>query len=123
MTVAPCACSSPTWSRSAARSCWSSSTATSTAPWARPKPAAGPAPTVACLVGLSFTRLGTMGGAGDVEGERQGGGSHGEMPVFGMTAPGAGAAMAMRIYFDRYGGGPEQLAAIPIAFRKHARLN
>jgi acetyl-CoA acetyltransferase len=40
-----------------------------------------------------------------------------------MTAPGAGAAMSMRIYFHRYGGGPEELAAVPLAIRKHARLN
>ena len=85
--------------------------------------AAGLADYVACLVGLSFTRLGMMGGPTDVEGDRQGGGSHGEVPYYGMTAPGGGAAMSMRRYFDRYGGGPEDLAAVPMALRKHARLN
>lgn len=84
---------------------------------------AGLADYVACLVGLSFTGLGTMGGPTDVEGERQGGGSHGEVPHYGMTAPGGGAAMSMRIYFDRYGGGPKDLGAVPMAIRKHARLN
>ena len=85
--------------------------------------AAGLADYVACVVGLSFTRLGMMGGPTDVEGERQGGGSHGEVPYYGLTAPGGGAAMSMRRYFDRYGGGPAELAAVPIALRKHARLN
>lgn len=83
----------------------------------------GLADVVACIVGISFTSLGTLGGPGDEEGFRQGGGSHGETPHYGMTAPGGGAAMAARVYFERYGGGPEQLAAIPIAFRRHARMN
>jgi acetyl-CoA acetyltransferase len=85
--------------------------------------AAGLASYVACLVGLSFSRLGMMGGAGDVEANRQGGGPHGEVPYYGMTAPGAGAAMAWRIYLDRYGADPAKLGAIPVAFRRHARLN
>ncbi len=85
--------------------------------------AAGLANYVACLVGLSFSRLGVMGGPGDAEAVRQGGGSHGEVPYYGMTAPGAGAAMAWRIYLTRYRADPAKLAAVPIAFRKHARLN
>jgi acetyl-CoA acetyltransferase len=83
----------------------------------------GLADVVACIVGISFVSAGTLGGDADAEGYRQGGGSHGETPHYGMTAPGGGAAMAARVYFERYGGGPEQLAAIPIAFRRHARLN
>ncbi|MBI2321665.1 MAG: thiolase family protein [Chloroflexi bacterium] len=85
--------------------------------------AGGLATCVACLAAVCFSRLGTMGGPMDVEGERQGGGSHGETPHYGMTAPGAGAAMSMRIYLHRYGGRPEDLAAVPIALRRHARLN
>lgn len=85
--------------------------------------ASGLATYVACLAAACFSRLGMMGGPMDLEGERQGGGSHGETPHYGMTAPGAGAAMSMRIYLHRYGGRPEDLAAVPIALRKHARLN
>ena len=40
-----------------------------------------------------------------------------------MTSPGAGAAMATQIYFERYGVSSEQLEAVPVAFRKHAMLN
>jgi acetyl-CoA acetyltransferase len=85
--------------------------------------AMGLADAVACIVGISFTSTDALGGIGDDEGFRQGGGSHGETPHYGLTAPGGGAAMAVRVYFERYGGGPEQLAAIPIAFRRHARMN
>jgi acetyl-CoA acetyltransferase len=85
--------------------------------------ALGLADVVACIVGISFTSLPMLGGISDEEGFRQGGGSHGETPHYGMTAPGGGAAMAARVYFERYGGGPEELAAIPIAFRRHARRN
>lgn len=77
----------------------------------------------ACVAGVSFSGLGTVGGAGDLEGMRQGGGSHGELPHYGMTAPGAGAAMSFQRYCARYGYDPELIAAVPIAFRKHARLN
>ena len=64
-----------------------------------------------------------MGGAGDREGAREAGGGHGEDPVYGMTSPGAGAALVARRYFERYGANSRQLAAIPVAFRKHASMN
>lgn len=83
----------------------------------------GMADVVACLVGLSFTELGMMGGSQDVEGERQGGGSHGELPHYGLTAPGAGAALSFRLYCERYDQDPCKLAAVPMAMRRHARLN
>ena len=44
-------------------------------------------------------------------------------PPYGMTSPEAAAAMGARIYFHRYGAPAEQLAAVPIASRKHASLN
>jgi acetyl-CoA acetyltransferase len=78
---------------------------------------------VACLCGLSFSRLGMMGGAGDAEGAREGGGSHGEVPHYGITSPAAGAALSAQRYFVRYGASSRDLAAIPVAFRKHAQLN
>jgi acetyl-CoA acetyltransferase len=85
--------------------------------------ALGLADTVACIVGVNFTSTDALGGIGDEEGFRQGGGSHGETPHYGLTAPGGGAAMAARVYFERYGGGPEELSAIPVAFRRHAQKN
>ena len=64
-----------------------------------------------------------MGGSGDAEGGREAGGGHGEDPVFGMTSPGAGAALVARKYFDRFGATSEQLAAVAVAFRKHACMD
>ena len=76
-----------------------------------------------CMAGVSFTRLGMVGGVLDLEGLRQGGGSHGEHPHYGMTAPGGGAAMSFQKYCHRYNQDPDLLAAVPLAIRKHAQLN
>src|SRR5690349_23242852 len=86
---------------------------------------AGLANHVACLASISFScfRKPMMGGAGDREGAREAGGGHGEDPVYGMTSPGAGAALVARRYFERYGANSRQLATIPVAFRKHASMN
>jgi acetyl-CoA acetyltransferase len=85
---------------------------------------AGLADVVACITGISFTReREILGGPGDVEGNREEGGTHGEQPVYGLTAPAGGAALAMQRYMALYGATSEQLAAVPVAFRKHARLN
>src|SRR3954469_23146808 len=94
----------------------------------------GMADVVACMAGVSFsgvTRPGRVkrargsagGGDRDHEGAREGGGGHGEDPVVGMTSPGAGAALAAQRYFDRFGATSEQLAAVPVAFRKGAIAN
>jgi acetyl-CoA acetyltransferase len=40
-----------------------------------------------------------------------------------MTAPGGGAAMAFSRYCARYGQDPGLIAAVPVAARRHARLN
>jgi acetyl-CoA acetyltransferase len=77
---------------------------------------------VACIIGQGRGRR-MVGGAGDAEGTRETGGGHGESPHYGMTSPGSGAALAARRYFHKYGAGSEDLAAVPIAFRKHASLN
>lgn len=66
---------------------------------------------------------GVFGGAGDPEGFREGGGIMAEMPHFGMTSPGAGAALAAQRYFHRFGGANRDLAAVAIAMRRHASLN
>jgi acetyl-CoA acetyltransferase len=93
--------------------------------WAAMMVNAGLANAVACLAAVSFSGLQRpmMGGGGDREGAREAGGGHGEDPVYGMTSPGAGAALVARRYFERYGCGSRELAAVPVAFRKHASLN
>lgn len=96
--------------------------------------ASGMADVVACLAAVSFsgvTRPGrvkgrkgsAVGGDRDHEGAREAGGGHGEDPVVGMTSPGVGAALAAQRYFARFGASSEQLAAVPVAFRKGAALN
>lgn len=96
--------------------------------------AAGFADVVACLATVSYSgtsrpgrprrgRGSAVGGDSDREGGREAGGGHGEDPVVGMTSPGAGAALAAQRYFARFGATSEQLAAVPVAFRKGAVLN
>ena len=87
--------------------------------------AAGLADVVACMASVSFTgaRRPRVGGSGDREGAREGGGGHGEDPVYGMTSPGAGAALVARAYFERYGATSRDLASVAVAFRRHASLN
>jgi acetyl-CoA acetyltransferase len=85
---------------------------------------AGLANVVACVTAVSFTReRGFLGGPGDVEGNREEGGTHGEAPPYGLTAPAGGAAIAMQRYMHVYGATSAQLAAVPIAMRKHAGRN
>jgi len=86
--------------------------------------ASGLARCVACVCGVSFIQeRGLLGGPGDFEGTREEGGTHEENPVYGLTAPAAGAALSAQRYFALYGATSAQLAAVPIAFRKHAMLN
>ena len=93
--------------------------------WAAMLVSTGLANAVACLASVSFSgmRRPMMGGGSDREGGREAGGGHGEDPVYGMTSPGAGAAMVARRYFERYGTNSRALATVPIAFRKHASMN
>ena len=66
---------------------------------------AGLADVVACVTAISFTReRGFLGGPGDVEGNREEGGTHGEAPPYGLTAPAGGAALAMQRYMHVYQG-------------------
>lgn len=85
---------------------------------------AGLADVVACVTAISFTReRGFLGGPGDVEGNREEGGTHGEAPPYGLTAPAGGAALAMQRYMHVYKATSEQLAAVPMTLRRHATLN
>lgn len=86
--------------------------------------ATGMADTIACITAISFTReLSILGGPGDPEGMREQGATHGENPVYGLTSPAVGAAFAMQRYMAVYGARSEQLAAVPVAMRKHALLS
>lgn len=86
--------------------------------------ACGLANVVACVTAISFTReRQILGGPGDAEGTREDGGTHGESPPYGLTAPAGGAALAMQRYMALYGATSEQLAAVPMAFRRHALLS
>ena len=83
--------------------------------------ACGLANVVACVTAISFTReRQILGGPGDAEGTREDGGTHGESPPYGLTAPAGGAALGMQRYMALYGATSRELAAVPIAFRKHA---
>ncbi len=85
---------------------------------------AGLANVVACVTAPSFTREREMlGGPGDLEGNREEGGTHGESPPYGLTAPAGGSALAMQRYMALFGATSEKLAAVPISIRKHAMLN
>jgi acetyl-CoA acetyltransferase len=84
----------------------------------------GLASVVACVTAISFTReRQILGGPGDVEGNREEGGTHGEAPPYGLTSPAGGAALAMQRYMATYGAHAEQLGAVAVAFRKHAAAN
>ena len=86
--------------------------------------AAGLASVVACVTAVSFTReREILGGPGDHEGTREEGGTHGEAPVYGLTAPAGGAALAMQRYMAVYGATSAELAAVPMAIRQHALRN
>ncbi len=85
---------------------------------------AGLANVVACVTGISFTReRDILGGPGDVEGNREEGGTHGESPPYGLTAPAGGAALSMQRYMALYGVTSEKLAAVPMSIRQHALRN
>lgn len=86
---------------------------------------AGLATRVACVLAMKNSDLGRIGEAGNpffYEQFRENGGPHGEEGHIGMASPVAGAAMAFDLYCRRYGRDREALAAIPLAFRRHACL-
>lgn len=86
--------------------------------------ACGMADVVACITAISFTReLSILGGPGDPEGMREQGATHAEDPVYGLTSPAVGAAFALQRYMALYGATSADVAAVPVALRKHALLS
>lgn len=88
--------------------------------------ASGLATRVACLLAMKNSDLGRIGEVNNPflhEQFRENGGPHGEEGHLGMTSPVAGAALAFDLYCSRYRKDPDLLGAIPVAFRRHARLN
>ncbi len=85
----------------------------------------GLATRVACILAMKNSDIGRIGEADNpffYEQFRENGGPHGEEGHIGMASPIAGAAMAFDLYCRRYGRDREALAAIPLAFRRHAQL-
>jgi acetyl-CoA acetyltransferase len=60
-----------------------------------------------------------LGEGGSKEPFRDVGGGHGEAGPYGLDTPGAATSLVAQ----RYGATSEHLAAVPLAFRKHAQLN
>ena len=86
----------------------------------------GMADYVLCLAAYrssSFGKHGSKERNTYAESLRDGGGPHAEAPHTGLTAPAGATALATQRYFHKYGVDPAKLAAVPIAFRRHARLN
>jgi acetyl-CoA acetyltransferase len=82
--------------------------------------ACGMATTVALVYGNDGRSVGeTYGG----ETDSYGGGGAGQWFPYGMTSPGAAHAMMFQRHMHLYGSTSEQLAAISVAFRKHASMN
>ncbi|MEP7205660.1 MAG: thiolase family protein [Casimicrobiaceae bacterium] len=82
--------------------------------------AAGLAHTVALVYGNNGRSAGDQyGGATD----RYGGGAIGPWLPYGMTSPGAAHAVMFQRHMHEYGTTSAQLAAVAVAFRKHAVLN
>lgn len=85
--------------------------------------ACGLADVVAVVRAASTSQRGGFGGRADVEGSREGGGPHGELPHYGLTAPASGAAMSLRLYEQTYGVDPAALGHVAVALRAGAALN
>ncbi|SDX50371.1 Acetyl-CoA acetyltransferase [Arthrobacter sp. cf158] len=81
----------------------------------------GQASNILCLHGRSGTRA--FGGPAERETLREGGGPHGEVSHYGLTAPGSGAAMAWRRYTELYDADPDSLAAVAVSQRANAQRN
>ncbi|MEZ5844838.1 MAG: thiolase family protein [Hyphomicrobiaceae bacterium] len=87
----------------------------------------GLAEVVACVSVFAFAKRkaahGNIGGEGDHEAHRLGGGPHGESPTYGLAAPLGGAAMAWQKYLSRYGYTGEEAAELVLTQRENALRN
>lgn len=84
---------------------------------------AGLADLVAVVTVVKFLDVrGILGGDGDLESTREGGGSQGQDPAFGITSPGGGAALFARRYFAQYGADETALFHVVASSRRHAAL-
>jgi acetyl-CoA acetyltransferase len=86
---------------------------------------AGLATHVACVYGyhLESDAIGGAGWKGWAEENRAGGGPHGEEPAIGLTAPISGAALATRLYCERYRIDPARLSTVVRGLRANASNN
>jgi len=85
---------------------------------------AGLADMVAVVTSVKFMNVRAgLGGDGDFENSREGGGTHGEEPAFGLTSPAGGAALTAQAYMERYGYDRDMLMNVVIASRAHAARN
>ena len=82
--------------------------------------AAGMAKTIALVYGNDGRSAGDKYGG---ETDRYGSGGAGQFFPYGMTSPGAVHAMMFARHMHQFGTTSEQLAAVSVAFRKHAALN
>lgn len=82
---------------------------------------AGLANNVLCIHARSG--VSQFGGANDREAFREGGGPHGELSHYGITAPASGAALAWRRYVAMYDADPEALRHVVVPQRGYAALN
>jgi acetyl-CoA acetyltransferase len=85
---------------------------------------AGLADVIAVVTSVKFlsVRAG-LGGDKDRENAREGGGTHGEEPTFGLTSPAGGAALTAQAYMERYGYDRDMLFDVVRSSRAHAARN
>lgn len=87
----------------------------------------GMATNVLCLSVYAWAQMkrshGNIGGTGDHESFRVGGGPHGESPLYGLAAPMGGAAIAWQRYLSRYGYRGDESAELVCTQRDHAIRN
>lgn len=82
--------------------------------------AAGLANHVLCIHARSGVTQ--FGGHNDKESSREGGGAHGEVPYYGITAPASGAALAWRRYCHLHDADPDALRHVVANQRRNATL-
>lgn len=82
--------------------------------------AAGLATHVLCIHGRSGVTQ--FGGHNDKESSREGGGAHGEVPYYGITAPASAAALSWRRYTHLHDADPDALQHVVLNQRRNAAM-